>query len=173
MQEILIPLSKKKTSIIFLGTCCFVFVCLWLINIAEIQTRFSPLLVKTISFIGIIFFSICGIYIFIKFFNKKSGLVINEEGIFDNSSAIGVGLVKWQNITNVKVIEIYKQKILIIGVNNANEIIARQTGMKRRLMDLNNKSYGSPVQITSNALVCNFKELFNIIKEQLSAHRLE
>lgn len=169
MKEITFQLSKKKTTLLFLGAIGFVILSFWLIQIAETQTRFSPMFVRIISFVGMIFFGICGIYAFTKFFDKKPGLIISDKGITDNSSAVSAGLIKWENITNVGITEIYGQKILTIEVNNADEILSRQSGFKKLLMNLNKNYFSSPIQISANTLKCNFQELYNTIKEQLTS----
>jgi len=172
MKEIIIPLSRKKITLLFLGAVSFVVLCFWLIQIAETQTRFDPQYVKIIALVGIIFFGLCGIYAFAKLFDKKPGLVINDEGIIDNSSAVCAGLIKWRNITNVSITEIYDQKILTIEVDNADEILSKQHGFKKILMNLNKNYFSSPVQISSNALKCNFQELHDTIKGQLSVRHI-
>jgi len=172
MKEIIIPLSRKKITLLLLGAIGFVVLCFWLIQIAETQSRFNPQFIEIISVIGIVSFGLCGIYAFTKFFDKRPGLVINDEGITDNSSAVCAGLIKWGNITNVSITEIYGQKILTIEVNNVDEILSKQQGFKKVLMNLNKNYFSSPVQISSNALKCNFQELYDIIKEQLTARHI-
>ena len=172
MKEIIIPLSRKKITLLFLGAMGFVALCFWLIQVAETQTRFDPQFIKIVSVVGIIFFGLCGIYALAKFFDKEPGLVINDEGITDNSSAVCAGLIKWKNITNVVITEIYGQKILTIEVNNADEILSKQRGFKKMLMNLNKNYFSSPVQISSNALKCDFQKLCNTIKEQLTARHI-
>ena len=172
MKEIIIPLSRKKITLLFSGAIGLVALFFWLIQIAENQTRYDPMFVKVVSVIGIVFFGLCGIYAFTKFFDKKPGLVINDEGIIDNSSAVCAGLIKWENITNVSITEIYGQKILTIDVNNADEILSKQQGFKKLLMNLNKNYFNSPIQISSNALKCNFQDLYNIIKEKLSVRHI-
>lgn len=125
MKEIIIPLSREKITLVFLGSLGFVALSFWLFQISENQTRYDQMFVKVVSVIGIVIFGLCGIYAFTKFFDKKPGLVINDEGIIDNSSAVCVGLIKWENITNVSIADIYGQKILTIDVNNADEIVSK------------------------------------------------
>jgi len=93
------------------------------------------------------FFGFCGVYAFTKFIDKKPGLIISDEGITDNSSAVSADLIKWENITNGVITEIYGQKILTIEINNANEILLSQSGFKKFLMNLNKNYFSSPIQI--------------------------
>jgi len=105
MKEITISLSKKKIILLFFGTFAFVILSFWSAQTAEIQTQYDPMFVKIISVAGIIFFGFNGVYTFVKFFDKKPGLVINDKGIIDNSSAVNAGLIKWENIINISIIK--------------------------------------------------------------------
>ena len=49
MKEIIIPLSRKKITLLFLGAMGFVALCFWLIQVAETQTRFDPQFIKIVS----------------------------------------------------------------------------------------------------------------------------
>lgn len=172
MKEVTIQLSKTKITLLFLGSIGFVALLFWLILNAESKTLYNTLYLKTISIFGIIFLGIGSIYFFVKLFDKKPGLIINDEGIIDNSSALRAGLIKWENITNVSISEISGQKFLTIEVNNPDEIISKQKGFKKILMTLNKDFFNSPVHISSNTLKCNLQDLYNLIKERLSVHRI-
>ncbi len=172
MKETIIPLSKRKITFLFLGAMGFVALFLGLAQIAETQTKFNSLLMMSVSFVGIIFFGLCAFYALTKLFDKKPGLIISDEGITDNSSAVSAGLIKWENIIDVSITEIHRSKILTIDVNNADEILSKQQGFKKILMNLNKNYFSSPVQISSNALKCNFQDLFNTIKEQINTRHI-
>lgn len=172
MKETIVPFSKTKLILLFLGSIGIVALGLWLIQIADTQTRYDPTYLKVLSAAMIVFSGLCTIYYFTKFFDKKPGLVINDEGIIDNASAVCAGLIKWENITGVSINEIYGQKFLAIYINNVDEIISKQRGFKKAVMSLNKNYFNSPIQISSNGLKCNFEDLYNLIEERLSAGQL-
>ena len=68
--------------------------------------------------------------------------------------------------------ELFGQKFITIEVNNAEKLLLRQTGLKKLLMTWNKNVFSSPVQISSNALKCNFEELYEIIERQVLARHL-
>jgi len=180
MEEIIIPLSKKKIISLFILSLFFIAIGFGIIWIYDDQNlRNVRIFVTGFAIIDILFFGLCGLYSCVKIFDRKPGLVVNNNGIIDNSSFMSVGLVKWENITDVRVTDVvidlgvvrHNQKILTIEVNNAKEIIGSQKSFKRFLMSLNNNFYKSPIQISSVGLKCSFQELHNILKEQLSIHR--
>ena len=57
---------------------------------------------KSTGFISIIFFGGMGILITKKLFENKYGIKINDEGIYDNSTYINSGLIKWENIERIE-----------------------------------------------------------------------
>lgn len=168
MTEISISLHKKRIALLTFGAIGFIALSFWLMQVADTQTEYSPLFLKFISIIGILFFTLCGIYGFRKLFDTKPALIINDQGIFDNSSAISAGLVEWKNITNVIITEVYDQKFITIETNNADELLSKQHGFKKILLSLNKNYYKSPIQIAASSLQCDIQELCNILKEQIA-----
>ena len=132
MQEITIPLSKKKTFLAFLGSLCFVLLGVWLFNLedADIETKFWAV-------VDVLFFGFCLIFTLIKLFDNKPGLIINDQGIIDQSSAVSAGLIRWENIKDIAILEMYGQKILTIYVKNQEEILMQQPDLQRKVMNMN------------------------------------
>ncbi len=172
MLETKIQLSKTKIVYAIFGSVIFVMIGLWLLQNLDKFPKYNPLLLQIIFISTVIFFGLGGAYLIVKFLDKKPGLVISDNGIFDNSSAISPGLIKWENITNVYVSELFGQKFITIEVNNAEKLLLKQTGLKKLLMTWNKNVFSSPVQISSNALKCNFEELYEIIERQVLARHL-
>lgn len=164
-NDIVIPLSKTKIALLILGAVLFVLsgVVLW--SIAEVQTRFSPVIVKFISSISIIFFGGCGIYGIVKLFDGQPGLIINNEGILDNSSAVSSGIIKWNDIKSIEIENIKGTKFLLIFVHNPNVYLNEANLFRRLWMKLNEKFYGTPFSISSNSLNCNFEFLQSKIQQ--------
>jgi len=163
MKEITIPLSKKKIALSFSASITFVILSLLLIQITSTIYRYLFL-------ISIIFFGTLAIFLFIKFFDRKPGLVINHEGIIDNSSALSAGLIRWDDVVDIDVLNLSGQKMVMIKLRNPNQILSRQSILKRIVMKLNENFFGSPVFITPNILNCNFEELYDTLKKQSSLY---
>lgn len=126
---------------------------------------------RIFSVFGIIFFGFCGFYYMMKLFDKKPGLVIYDEGIIDNSSAISPGLIKWQDIIDIFITEINNQKFLTFEIKNPDELVSKQRGLKKILMTINKNYFRSPIHISSSILDCDFQELHDKIQAQFSIHR--
>jgi hypothetical protein len=168
-ERVEIKLSKTKNVLTFLGSVAFVVSSVFLIIVADRQERFSPLLVQFVGVLGLAFFGLCGVYIFIKAFDRKPGLVVDGDGILDNSSAAAGQLIKWDKITGIRKHQIMSTKFIPIDIENPEQFIDQATGLKKKLMWGNYKAIGTPTSISSTALTCNFDELFDLINGRLKS----
>lgn len=166
---ITIRLSRIKLFLLITGSWAFVTASIWLWLIADSLPAYNYVLLKIVGLIGGLFFGCCGVYGGKKIFDNSAGLIIDEVGIRDNSSAIGVFFVKWENIEGFAIEEVSRTKFLLIMVNNADELIAQQRGWKQKLMSANMAMYGTPVTISSNSLQCSFNHLVQLITDRYEA----
>lgn len=168
--QIEIPLSKNKLILMFLGSLIFVALGLWfVIKPPTISNRFlnNPTLILTVGIAAILFFGLCTIFLAKKLLDRTPGLTINDQGITDNSSGVSAGLIQWSDIVAITVENVANQRFIMVIVKNPNDYINRQTGfIKRKLMEINYKSYGSPISISANGLKSNFVELYKIILDK-------
>jgi hypothetical protein len=164
-NAITIPLSKRKILLLALGAAAFVAVGVWLYLIADHLPHRSPLFVKLMAGVCVIFFGLCGVYGARKLFDAAPGLVIDAQGILDNSSAVSAGLIPWSEVTGIKVTTLNAQRFLTIEVRDPENYIQRASGLKRLFVALNAKHFGGPIQITSNTLEMPFDDLVKNITE--------
>ena len=98
--------------------------------------------------------------------SSKPGLIIDDHGLVDYSSGISAGVILWSEITDISVIVLHQQKLIMLYVTEPQSIINRQTNMlKRKIMELNYKMYGTPVSITASGLKISFDDLLEIIMQ--------
>jgi hypothetical protein len=57
----------------------------------------------------------------------EPGLVIDNTGLFDNSGALSAGQILWEDIENISVLEMHKQKLLMLRVKNPGNILTGKT----------------------------------------------
>ncbi len=170
MTEIEIPLSKTKIILLLIGALVFVAAGSWGILEPErfASYRYPKNIVLIIGIASISFFGTCFVFIAKKVFSRKPGLIINENGIIDNSNATSVGLIDWEDITGMKTLKISSSKIIVIKTSKPEKYIRRSKNIiSRNAMKANHRMYGSPLSIISNSLKINFNELENLITEQL------
>lgn len=172
-NRIEISLSKNKLFLGIGGSILFVILGIWLFtNSTEFQNNSirlmrNPMAIKSVGIVGMLFFGATGIYGIRKLFDKKVGLIIDEYGITDNSNASSIGLIEWNDISEIKTEQVMSTKFLLIEVKNPEKYIGKaKSGMKARLMKTNMKMYGTPLSITSNTLKYNFNELEKLIQTE-------
>lgn len=174
-ERIEIKLSKGKGILTFLGSIAFVVSSIWLIDYADKKEvvnigpfELDPVAVIVIGYVGLSFFGLAGLYILYKLFDKKPGLIIDKEGIYDNSSAAAGHLIKWERIKGLRIEQIMSTKFILIDIENPEEFMNGVNGLKKKLMWSTYKMYGTPTSISSSTLSCDFDELFQIINERLN-----
>ncbi len=174
-DKIEIELSKSKLLLLLIA--CIVFVVMGVLFIAMPDTfTFSRIrsttLIIAIGITSSAFFGICLVFIFKKMFDTRIGITIDENGIDDNSSGTSIGLIEWDDIIGTKVVKIASTKLLMIETRNADKYISRATNiLAKKAMQANNKSYGSPISISTTALKIGFEELEELINAEVSERR--
>lgn len=173
-SKIDVPLSKVKMTFIILG--CLLFIALgvfMLLNAEEMQTRkFSPIWIMGFGVIAVVFFGGICIAVIKKIVDKKPGLSIDENGIWDNSSGVSAGLVEWKDILGLRKVNVSGTRFLLIDVQNPEKYIGNvKGGIKRQAMKANNKKYGTPISISANGLSIKFNALEELISEAFQKYR--
>jgi hypothetical protein len=166
-ERIEIKLSKVKGILGFLGSGAFVAISFWLLSIADKQDRFNPILVTSTAYAGLVFFGLAGLYIFYKLFDTKPGLIIDDEGIYDNSSAAAGHMIRWERIKGLRIEQVASTKFILIDIENAEQFVEGAHGIRKKLMWSTYKMYGTPVSIASASLSCDIDALYTLINERL------
>ena len=171
-QRIEIPLSKTKLFLLFLGSIAFIVGGIWMVanpnGFATSYRPTNPVFIFGLGFVSIIFFGFCLVNIAKKLLDSAPGLVIDEKGIYDNSGAISLGLILWSDILELRTTEVFKQRFIVVIVNNPEQYINAQTrALNKTGLRRNYKSCGSPITISANGLKTNFDELYRLLEIEL------
>ncbi len=113
-----------------------------------------------IGVICMLFFGICLIYFILKLFDRAPGLILNEEGIVDNSSYIAGGLIRWKDIHNIELYQLAGQKMIGIQLKDPDSYLRSQKGIKRRLISINQGMVQAPVNIAQSALRMPLEQIY-------------
>jgi hypothetical protein len=169
-DERIIAVSRKKVLLMILAACAFVAIGAWMFTLdaatIQAQRRFNnPLIVRAFGLASVIFFGLGGVYAIRKLFDTKPGLVFSRAGILDHSSAVSAGLLPWSEIIGAEVVQIQRQKLLVIKVTDPERYIERGNGLRRALNRANHRMVGSPITISSSALRISFAELVALFNQ--------
>ena len=176
-NRIEIPLSKKKIALLLLGSIAFVVGGIWISTnperfIPNIFRITDPEIIRIGGIVGILFFSATGIYGIKKLFDKKIGLIIDSDGITDNSNASSIGLIEWNDISEIRTKQVMSTKFLLIDIVNPEKYIGKaKNGLQAKLMKANMNMYETPLSITSNTLKYDFGELEKLIQTEFKRNK--
>ena len=174
-DKIEIALSKSKLIKNLLGSLVFVIAGIWIL-IYQPETSnglFNNPVLKYGAATGAVMLGGLGVIYFLKkLIDKRPGLVIDDNGVIDNASAVAAGFIPWNDIHHIEIAKVMRHEFLMFIVKNPNDYLARQTNMlKRKSMEMNFKHYGSPITISSHGLKCDLAELKAILENKLVAYR--
>ncbi len=169
-EEKIICLSKMKITLLILCSIIFVFLGVWLLsldvqNIENSRKYNSPILIDGIGIVSIMFSALCGWIGIKKFFDQSPGLILNSDGIFDNSSGVSAGMVPWSEVIDITETQIQKQKFISIHVQDPEKYANNGNALKRMANRANIKMCGTPINISAISLKIDYEELFEIIQE--------
>ena len=173
-DETVIELSKAKLVLIMLGAGAFVAAGAWMLSLdaAAVSSERSfayffndATFVRGLGLVTVVFFGFCGLYAARALFDKKPGLILSRAGIVDNASAVSAGFIPWSDVAGAGVLEIEKQKMLVIQVRSPQKYIGRGGPLRRALNRANYKMVGSSITIPAITLKIDFAELVSLFNQ--------
>jgi hypothetical protein len=173
-QSIAIPLNKNKLILLLSGSIIFIAMGIWFVVAPPSVSNpvlGNPVLIFCVGIVSIIFIGFGAVLFVKKLSDRSPGLIINDQGITDNSGGTSVGFIPWTEIVKIVQTTIANQKFLILFVQEPEKYIQKEKGFKKKFMQMNYNSYGSPVTISTNALGYNADELYRIIVKKFNEHK--
>ncbi len=168
LEERVIRISKSKTLLIVLITAGFVAFGVWLLTqdadtIRSWRKFNSPGLVYGVGIVSVGFFGMSGIFAIRKLVDTSPGLIINRDGITDNSSGVSVGFIPWSDVVKIGEYSRHGQKWFLVHVKDPDIYINRASLFPRISMRINRRLYGTPVCVWSNGLSIDYYQLHRLI----------
>jgi hypothetical protein len=165
-DERVIALSRAKLALTVAGSLLFVAAGVWFLTagddsslVTTLRRFVPPLFVHGLGAVAMVFGAVGVAYGIAKSRDRKPGLVLNAEGMVDNSSAVAAGFIPWSEVTGVETFQVSSQRMLVIRVADPAKYVERGGAVKRSLNRANANLCGSPIVISSNALRIPFDEL--------------
>ncbi len=126
------------------------------------------IILKMILFIGILFFGYGGFYFLKRMKTNKEMLIINKEGITDNTSAISLGFIPWEEIEDIYVDGVLGNNFIELKIKNEEKYLKNISFIKKMLINSNKKMGHQIVCITLNTTNYSINEVLEKIKEYRS-----
>jgi len=145
----------------------FVALCLWLLSmnpdkIASLGGRHgNPITHYIMSTAGLLFFGSIAVSATIKLFGRKEGVIVDCEGITDNSSGLAAGFLPWSAVKKTQI----RRGFLVVYLNEPGDFLKRTRLLKRLPYRLNLRFYGSPVIISDKVLNGSIRDIREAAEE--------
>lgn len=165
MNEVAIYPKKLKLGAIASGSLLFVILGLYLAqNGVAMGLDWWEIIIA--SYVGIPFFGLCLMYASYRLLLPKPAVVISDEGIFDNASAVGAGMLKWEEIADVFAYDFRGHRMLGIVPVNEEVVLGRQSRFKRVMAKMNKGIAEAPFNIPQGVLPISVDELLSRVEER-------
>ncbi len=154
---------RWKLALFASGSLAFVLAGLWIGGVFG-GARRSTAIIVVATYVGVPFFALCFLYLLFRLVVRKPSVVVSEEGVLDNASALGAGMIRWEEIKDVRSRLFGTQRMIVIVLRDEQPILARQNPVKRFFMLLNKRLIGYAINIPENTLPLPAEELIREIK---------
>ena len=166
-DKIEIPLSKTKIFLYLFGS--IIFVALFIFIIVELQPSFF---IEIVGYCGVVFFGFGCLVLIRKLLDHRPGLIIDQNGITDNTTYMSVGRIEWKDIVGLETYQVESTKMIIIHIDNPEKYIKRaKNGLAANAMRMSQSMTGSPFSINSGALQINHDALECLLLEELEKRK--
>ena len=163
-EPLIVPLRKGRLALMCLGALAFVALGLLGYVNADYDRR-GPLFAKTVAVVCVGFFGLVAVQTGAKLLDTSPGLIVDAEGIVDNSSGIAAGRIPWSDIKRIETSTGEKHRFLTIEVHDPQKYIRRTRWVKRAAVRQNTRVFGSPIHISAETLKIDFDDLRKAVKE--------
>jgi hypothetical protein len=163
-----IPRNKRNLLLSLLVCAGFVVACLFVLYVNEEQNyqKYShPSLVRAALVVCVAFFGLAAVYAGRTLLDASPGLVIDAEGIIDDSGPAAVGRIPWSDIRGFGVAIFKMRRYLTVDVEDPDKYVQRAHPLKRPWLMLNARILGSPVQIVPWRLKIGLNELLTLVRK--------
>jgi hypothetical protein len=162
-EPIIIPTKKSSILLGVLISAIFIGIGIVMLN-TDATRRYSSTFLHTVGFFGTAFFGLGFLYFFKRLFENKPGLILDETGLWNNSSIISSHTIKWSELRGVRLRTIGKEKILLLNFKDKESFIKKFNLFERFLFRINMSMSNAPFAISTRTLKCDVEELRRKVK---------
>lgn len=173
-METSIPLKARFILFGIIGSLLIGTFALWVFveGAASLSKPFNIIVQILMALIGIIAFpnAIMGMR---KLFGQRTGFVIGDEGIRDNTVSSSVSTFAWHEIRGFRMDVAGPSQVPVIAVDLVDSDIYMHgvNGVRKKILNSNINTFGTPVVIRPTLLDIDPLELMRLLETRLEAHR--
>ncbi len=130
----------------------------------EGATPFPSVLLRILGVVGVVFFGLGFLVYVAQFFSRRPALIVDRQGIVDNTTYPGVGRVYWAEIRGLRVGHVRKVPFLIVDVHDPQKFLPLGNMFQRFLRASSARMIGSPISLAATSLDAHFEGLVGTIE---------
>ena len=162
---VVVERSRAKGLAALLG--CAIFIVASLAIIAQ-----GSALTLVVGVVGLLTFAGFGIGWIVLLSRTGPGLVVDDTGFDDRSSASAVGRVLWADVTSVSQRSIFTTSLVVVDVRDPEVYLARLGRLGRLAGTANRRLVGSAVVLSSVGLKTSLGRLSTLLREGFERYHL-
>jgi hypothetical protein len=169
--KIEVKFSRKKMILLVLVSGVFILIGLWFfIDLPKDNyLDWIPVPLKLVGAISVFFFGAIFVFWFKKTFDNKPALIIDDLGLEDRSSLFSAGFILWKDLKCISILEIRKQKMIMLELNNPEQYIQNQHNFIRRLiLRTNFKMFGGHLSLSPKGLDITLDQLYEVLSTRIN-----
>lgn len=161
-----IPQKKTKLWISLLGAICFVSMGIFVLSKPHSTHSWAPIF----GWASILFFGLTGTLSSKKLLDTRPALIINDKGIWDNTTFTQVGLITWNSITQITHQKIVNNHFIFIYTKDPEVYLNKVSGISLRILRKNQQGFGTPFTINGNGVRYNISQLHQLLLSEWEKH---
>jgi hypothetical protein len=166
-ELIIYPNKKNLIKFVIFSVVYIIFGLFIAINYNYKSLEFDFFLVFIASYLGVPFFILSLIFSLDRLIWPKPIIIINNEGIYNKASWVGVGLIKWEEIERIFLSYFLRQRFIGIVPKDLNCIFNRIGKIKKFILKINKAGINAPMIISEGGLDCSIEELLKYIEKYM------
>jgi hypothetical protein len=161
---IVVRTGRIRLFLLTLGSLAFVGLGLLFVLRPPLGLPLARELMMALGFVTLLFFGVAGGVLLRRLFGHRIALVIDRNGIVDNSTATPAGRVAWEEMTRIGIFEAARgARFIGIDVRDREALYAR--AKRPAMLRENVRMYDYPVQISEIALDRRAEEMLAFLEE--------
>jgi hypothetical protein len=164
MNEIKIYQKRSRLCIlIFIDIVAFFMFYIFL----RVGCYLNNLFFSIVGIIGLLFSILCFIIIVCHLIRPKVILIINEQGLVDQSSIPRIGQIFWSEILDFYIGKMFKKEFICVKLKDNSILYSRLMFWNAWFIRLNTPKCLEPVSISLEATSTDIHEVLKLLKSRL------
>jgi Double zinc ribbon len=158
MNDIIVYPSKAKMGLLAVGSLALVVLCICE-AVFRVEMEVPVWAAVVVAGIGAPLLAACFFWSLYRLLNPRPSVIVNREGITDNSTATSIGLIRWDEISQITLFTMGTTRHLGIDLHDREALLGRLPPAKASLLRAGFRITNVPISIPQTTLTVSADEL--------------